>query len=492
MTTRPRLEAVAQEPAPSHEPTGLVPEVQSWHAMDGVWAVPATLTVHLGPGTETVGEYLASELAARGRHWTTSACRDSDVVLAYDENDATWTTAPTATREEAYSLAVSDSAVLTAASPRGLARAIATLVQLLDLQGDAIPRGSIIDWPDYPVRGFLLDVGRRFVPTATVLDLIHHIARFKLNTFILHLNDNEIVKDTGRSWDAAQHGFRLRSDNPDYAVFASADGSYSREEWEEIETFAAQRGVRIVPEIDGPAHSRAFIASRPDLGLNGGDSDLFDLSTSAAAEFMQELLDEFIPWFQGPWLHFGADEYDPDHAEDYRRYFTAMAEHIRYQGKVPMAWGSLTKISGGAGDLPPQGYDRELIMCSWSNEWYGPTAAVADGYTIINTNDAWLYTVPYADYYCGDGLRLKDLWDGWEPHVFAEGQQIERFHPQLLGAISACWNDLTLHDYTEQDIHDIVVPTFGLMGQKTWNGTPPSTNYEDFTARLLALDGACR
>jgi hexosaminidase len=94
-------------------------------------------------------------------------------------------------------------------------------VQLLDLQGDAIPRGSIIDWPDYPVRGFLLDVGRRFVPTATVLDLIHHIARFKLNTFILHLNDNEIVKDTGRSWDAAQHGFRLRSDNPDYAVFAA-------------------------------------------------------------------------------------------------------------------------------------------------------------------------------------------------------------------------------------------------------------------------------
>jgi hypothetical protein len=135
---------------------------------------------------------------------------------------------------------------------------------------------------------------------------------------------------------------------------------------------------------------------------------------------MQELLDEFISVVPGPVAPLRRGRIRPDHAEDYRRYFTA--------------------------------------------------TAVADGYAIINTNDAWLYTVSYADYYCGDGLRLKDLWDGREPHVFMEGQQIERFHPQLLGAISACWNDLTLHEYMEQDIHDMVVPTFGLMGQKTWNG----------------------
>ncbi|MDJ0357954.1 family 20 glycosylhydrolase [Paenarthrobacter sp. PH39-S1] len=236
-----------------------------------------------------------------------------------------------------------------------------------------------------------------------------------------------------------------------------------------------------------PAHARSIVRVRPELGLNNGDSDMLDLSKPETTDFVQAIFDEFTPWFRGPYVHFGADEYEKEHAELYLRFFNEISSHLQALGKKPMAWGSLTAMSSGADAAGRSGYNCDVVICSWNNDWYGPQAATADGHRIINTNDELLYIVPFADYYHGTHLDGRALFDGWEPHVFADNQSLDPQHPQLLGAASAVWNDMVLRDYDEQLIHELVEPTFGLLAQKMWSGAPAGLSYEAFMLRIAAL-----
>lgn len=387
--------------------------------------------------------------------------------------------APTTATGEGYTLEVGDGVVLKARTATGVFWGTRTLLQML-LAPRALPRGRAVDWPNYPVRGFMLDVGRRFSRPEYLSDLVKYMSWFKLNTFLVHLTDNEITKGTGRSWGEAQQAFRLQSQNPSLAGLAASDGSYSRADWDALEDLAARHQVSLIPEIDVPAHSRSLIAWRPELGLNGGDSDMLDLSNPDATALVKELFTEFVPWFRGPMVNFGADEYSKDHHAEYREFFNAISEHVRSLGKQPVAWGSLTSMANGAAD-PGEGFDRDVLMCSWNNNWYSGQAAVADGYKVVNMNDAMLYIVPFADYYHGGPLDSRALFDSWEPHVFGAGSDLEPGHPQLLGAASALWNDLVLLDYDERTMHSMIEPAFGVLAQKMWRGVVPEMDYESFT-----------
>ncbi|MEV4166568.1 beta-N-acetylhexosaminidase [Nonomuraea dietziae] len=359
--------------------------------------------------------------------------------------------------QEGFLLSVGeDGATVSAPTPRGLRYGARTLLQHLDRHGE-LPAGEGADWPGYEVRGFMLDVGRRFFTPGFVRDLIVRMGELKLNELQLHLNDNGFRKDKTGPWDGVQAGFRLVSAR--FPGLASADGAYTRAEWDSFEDLAAEHGVTLIPEIDGPAHSLAFTRYRPQLGTG----DHLDLSRPETTAFMKEVFDEFVPWFRGPEVHFGADEYLSS-PELFRDYFNAMAAHVRSLGKHPRAWGSFTRMTGDA-----EGYDRDVTINTWSTAWYDPLSAVRDGYRFVNTDDCLLYIVPFADYYHPTGLDADYLEREWEPHVFAEGMTVEPKHPLLRGAMSAVWNDLTEADYTEQDVWRLVEPTFGILARKMWH-----------------------
>jgi hypothetical protein len=63
-----------------------------------------------------------------------------------------------------------------------------TLAQLIRQSSDgAIPAMTIEDWPDFPVRGVMLDISRDKVPTmATLLSLIDLFAELKINQLQLY------------------------------------------------------------------------------------------------------------------------------------------------------------------------------------------------------------------------------------------------------------------------------------------------------------------
>lgn len=381
---------------------------------------------------------------------------------------------------EGYELAVTGEAVtITAPAYSGVYYGTRSLLQILlhDELRSRVPAGTAKDWPNYRLRGFMLDVGRRFFTPGFVRDYLRIMGWFKLNDLQLHLNDNEIKAPDG-DWSKAYDAFRLRSEKSEWDGLAAPDGSYSRADWDSFEDTAALHAVQLTPEIDAPAHSRSFVRFRPSLGLDGGNSDHLDLAEPETTAFMKEVFEEFVPWFRSPEVHYGADEYTGPEAQ-YRGYFNDMAAHLRTLGKQPRAWGSLTEMAGSA-----DGYDRDVTIHSWNNGWYGPRAAKADGYEIVNTNDGLLYIVPFADYYHGHGLDGRYLYDSWEPHVFPGEESLAPGDPALRGAMSAVWNDLVHATYTQQDAHGLVEKTYGTLAQKMWSGTEQGVPYGEFTALL--------
>ncbi|MGN5734812.1 beta-N-acetylhexosaminidase [Arthrobacter psychrochitiniphilus] len=487
--------------APSTHGPVVVPALQRWSAGHGTVAVADGCQVHWNHDSlaelahqlvEEIAEVAGISATASGQNTAGQAGPAAlgelgagvNIVLSLNPAVDFGTDHATAD-QEGYVLRVGNGVVLEARTLTGIFWGTRSLLQML-LASRELPCGTAVDWPNYPVRGFMLDVGRRFSQTAFLSDMVRYMGWFKLNTFMVHLNDNEIAKDTKRSWDVAQAAFRLESENPQFAGLAATDGSYTRAQWDALEDLAAAHHVNLIPEIDVPAHARSLIKWKPELGLNGGDSDMLDLSRPEATELVKELFSEFVPWFRSPVVHFGADEYAKDHEPEYRQFFNGISAHLRSLGKAPMAWGSLSTMANGAGH-PESGYSRDVTICSWNNDWYSGQAAVADGYNIINTNDDLLYIVPFADYYHGGALDGQLLFDTWEPHVFGEGKNLYPQHPQLLGAASALWNDLVLKDYDEHVMHAMMEPAFGLLAQKMWRGVVPGMDYDTFMTRSSAV-----
>jgi len=445
-----------------NERPAVVPALQEWVGGTGEFRLGAESRVVCAD--EGLGSSLAGELGIG--HGTGGP---GDVVLEIVPGG----------RAEGYRLEVTAGRVtISAATARGLFYGTRTLVQIL--RGGAVPCGVAHDWPDYPVRGYLLDVGRRYVTPELIHRLIRLMGRYKLNELQLHLNDNEIKAPDG-DWSKALHGFRLRSDA--FPGLASEE-SYSREDWDGFEELAAAHGITLVPEIDAPAHSRSFIAYDPSVGHDGGNSDHLDLANPAATELVKAVFTEFTPWFRGPAVHFGADEYYQS-KELWKQFFNDMAAHVRSLGKQPRAWGGFTRLSP-TGDTT--GFHPDVVINSWNNGFYGPDGAREDSYALINSNDDLLYIVPEADYYHGFGLDAERLYDHWEPHVFADGQSLEPGDPRLLGAMPALWNDLVRADYPEQRMYDLIEDSLGVLAQKMWSGTKAGLPYQDFAALLQRLN----
>lgn len=101
-------------------------------------------------------------------------------------------------------------------------------------------------------------------------------------------------------------------------------GFYTQDDIREIVAYAAERHVRVVPEIDVPGHSQAAIAAYPELG----NTDVVDTAalevwddwginenvlapTEAVLRFYEGVFDELLELFPAdvsPFVHVGGDE----------------------------------------------------------------------------------------------------------------------------------------------------------------------------------------
>lgn len=208
--------------------------------------------------------------------------------------------------KEAYVLSVSDAGVrIDAQGPAGALHGLATLRQLVfrGPDGFALPILTIEDAPRFAWRGLMIDPARHFVSLETLKRQIDAMEATKLNVLHLHLSDNE--------------GFRVESLRfPRLTEVASHGQHYTQAEIRELVAYAADRGVRIVPEFDVPGHTGALLSAYPELSatpVNASDrialmSLAMDPSQTQTYDFLAALFSEMAALFPDPYFHVGGDE----------------------------------------------------------------------------------------------------------------------------------------------------------------------------------------
>ena len=297
---------------------------------------------------------------------------------------------------EGYQLNVTaDAIIITAATKTGVIRAAQTLMQLAAATGGAsIPGVSITDYPAFKLRGFMHDVGRSFISFDELKKEVDLLSRFKVNVFHWHLTDNQ--------------GFRFESKvypqlNQAANMTRFAGSYYTQAQCTELEAYAAERGVIVIPEIDMPGHSTAFTNA---MG--------YTMSSDQGRTALKALLSELAAAFPlAPYIHMGADE-----AGTTAAFVNEMSQYIKETlGRKCIVWNPISGVSISTSTLP---YIDMTEMWSTSGRKIDGLPNIDCRYNYINHFDVFA-----------------DLVGIYKSNVYYAQQGSS----EVAGAITAIWND---------------------------------------------------
>lgn len=304
---------------------------------------------------------------------------------------------------EAYTLEVNGAGVkITAVDEIGVIRAAQTLTQLAEGYqegGVNLEYVSIVDWPAFKLRGYMHDVGRSFIDFETLKKHVDLLSRFKVNTFHWHMTENQ-------AWRFQVMAYPQLTESKH--MTRHEGGFYTQDQCRELQAFAAERGMHIIPEIDMPGHSEAFVRA---MGV--------DMQSAKGKEILKKVLDEVVDVFdQAPYIHIGADEKATTAA-----YVNEMIGYVQDKGKRCMVWNPISGVSGSA---------TKADMCQL---WSTAGASVSGKY---NVDCRYNYTNHFDVF--------ADLVGIYKSTIYYK----EKGDDTVSGTISGIWNDRKLE--TQDDI----------------------------------------
>lgn len=204
---------------------------------------------------------------------------------------------------EGYRIRVTPERIIVrAADDAGFIYAIQSLRQWNtgEERGLIFPCVEITDFPRVKWRSFMLDSGRQYQKVSTIKKYIDMASMLKMNYFHWHLTE-------GLGWriEIKRYPFLTR-----IGAFVGQgpeqQGFYSQEEVKEIISYAADRGITVVPEIDMPGHAEAALNAYPRLGCfnvavkvpqSGFTQNIFCAGKDSTLIFLKNVLDEVCRMF---------------------------------------------------------------------------------------------------------------------------------------------------------------------------------------------------
>src|SRR5688500_11349484 len=210
--------------------------------------------------------------------------------------------------DESYTLTVRPGEVTIAAqTPYGVLHGLETLVQLVERTDSTlhVPTVTIEDRPRFPWRGLMIDVSRHWMPKEVILRNLDAMAAVKLNVLHLHLSDDQ--------------GFRVESRRfPRLHQAGSGGNYYTQADVRESVAYAAERGIRVVPEFDAAGHSTSWLVAYAEPGTGTGPYTLarqygihdatIDPTREEVYTFCDRFFGEMALLFPDPYVHIGGDE----------------------------------------------------------------------------------------------------------------------------------------------------------------------------------------
>ena len=426
----------------------------------------------------------------------TGAAPTSDgpaLVIAVSADPA----AGTLEAKEAYSLKVTEGGVhLTAAGQDGVLRGLATLRQLVQPQGAGfvLPYAQIEDSPRFPWRGLMVDTARHFVELDTLKRQIDAMERVKLNVLHFHFSDNE--------------GFRIESLRYPRLTEVGARGQYyTQDQVRELVAYAADRGVRVVPEIDFPAHTGAIMMSYPELAAMPVDPNnrlamfgaAVDPTKPTTYAFIKGLLEEMSGLFPDAYFHVGGDEVEatawnrnPDIVAFMadKGYADTVALQDHFFKEVNDIVRGLGKTTMGGEEVADQPIDDSVVVQAWRS-----SEAVSH---ITGQNNRAVVSAGYyldllwagVDHYSRDPLDV-DATPPDSPEKII-GPKPE--HPLsadqknlVLGAEAALWAETV----TDEMVDHRFWPRAALLAERFWS-SQTVTNPQDAMRRAVVVQEGLR
>ncbi len=461
----------------------VVPELKTWSGAEGQTALSGRIVVK-NAKLKTVAAALAADYKEMfGKELTivNGVTKGGDVVLSLKKDKALG--------DEGYTMNVGSAVEITAATERGAFWATRTLLQIAEQHKDGnLPKGKTTDVPEYKLRGFMIDCGRKFIPMSYLRDLAKIMAYYKMNTLQVHLNDNGFRQYFGGDWNKTQAAFRLECDT--YPGLTAKDGSYSKQEFIDFQKLAEQNGVEVIPEIDAPAHSLAFTQYKNEIGSKEYGMDHLDLFNPETYKFMDGLWKEYIggknPVFIGKRVHIGTDEYSnakKDVVEKFREFTDHYIKYVESFGKQAVVWGALTHANGDT-----KVKNKGVLMDIWYNGYADPVEMKKQGYKLVSIPDGLVYIVPAAGYYY-DYLNCQYLYEHWTPAVIGN-KTLEENDPMIEGGMFAVWNDHAGNGISTKDVHHRVYPALQTLAVKCWTGKDTKLPYAEFDSKRAELSEA--
>lgn len=461
----------------------VVPELKTWSGAEGQTALSGRIVVKNAKLKAVAAALAADYKEMFGKELTivNGATKGGDVVLSLKKDKALG--------DEGYTMNVGSAVEITAATERGAFWATRTLLQIAEQHKDGnLPKGKTTDVPEYKLRGFMIDCGRKFIPMSYLRDLAKIMAYYKMNTLQVHLNDNGFRQYFGGDWNKTQAAFRLECDT--YPGLTAKDGSYSKQEFIDFQKLAEQNGVEVIPEIDAPAHSLAFTQYKNEIGSKEYGMDHLDLFNPETYKFMDGLWKEYIggknPVFIGKRVHIGTDEYSnakKDVVEKFREFTDHYIKYVESFGKQAVVWGALTHANGDT-----KVKNKGVLMDIWYNGYADPVEMKKQGYKLVSIPDGLVYIVPAAGYYY-DYLNCQYLYEHWTPAVIGN-KTFEENDPMIEGGMFAVWNDHAGNGISTKDVHHRVYPALQTLAVKCWIGKETKLPYAEFDSKRAELSEA--
>ena len=336
--------------------------------------------------------------------------------------------APLQGRPEGYLLAVTPSGItIEAADSAGALWATQTLRQLRRHDG-SYPQVRIADWPEFPIRGFMYDDGRNFAGVDRIKGYLDLMAAYKLNLFQWHLTDRPAWRIESKAYPRLNDG-KFQRPGRDQGRF------YTYDEIRDVITYARDRGITVLPEIDIPGHSDYFLTA---FGQ--------PMDSEAGRRILEECIGEFcreIPATLCPYLHIGSDEV---HIKDQEGFMAWAQELVRSHGRTAMVWDP---------GLPA---DSLTIRQLWRNA----------------AGDKAQY--PASVRYVDSAMGYLNLFDPLLMPARLFFHQIGgtgRHDGNCLGGIICMWNDVRVADKDLTARHNGLAGGVMAFGERAWSGPAP-------------------
>ncbi|MEY3324766.1 MAG: hypothetical protein RLZ11_1080, partial [Bacteroidota bacterium] len=434
----------------------------------------------------------------------------------------------------AYDLLISDKGInITALNAESFFHASRTLLQLLTPQpGNEIklPLVHIEDYPRFTYRGMHLDVGRHFFPISFIKKYIDWLSYHKLNIFHWHLTEDQGWRIEIKKYPALTQigGWRngtiigrypgKGNDNITYGGF------YTQQEIMEVVTYAKERFIEVIPEIEMPGHSSAAIAAYPFLSCFpdkptvipssmissksieeqkkgkvklvqetwGVFDDVFCAGKESTFEFLQDIIDEVIPLFPSSYFHIGGDECPKTHwkqcslcqkrikelglkdEHELQSYFIQRIEkYLNKKGKKLIGWDEI--LEGG---LAPN-----ATVMSWRGEAGGIEAA-KQNHPVIMTPGNPLY-FDHTQRLVEDSVTI----GGFNPL-----EKVYAYNPipaeipvdkagMVLGAQANVWTEYMKN---EKKVEYMIFPRIAALSEVLWT-SPDKKDWSLFETKIEPL-----